>query len=991
MSCGDKNQSAIAEARDQLFLDTADGSRLNTVTGNLGLDRPGLGFDDDEWRAVAKLIQLQPKMIRSQFIKVLDVCLGPQYARIGTLAASTALFDRSLNTLDASVYTQTGTLIIDPTLPTEETVGYCIRDVVTGKFELRSPLNTTHVPIPPGAGRLRADALAGATSLLLTDSATLPTTMLPYPVMLDRGTVFEEIVQVIANNTGTNTLTLAAATLYDHFGPVTQYLNTRLLFPLVKAGVGDTIGGAAPNMTLTDAAALFALTDVGNFVTISGATTPANNGTFPITAFGGPTNVTYTNAAGVPEAFTGGWQITRVMPAGRTFAPLEVNATRKFPPTGFVRINHNGPNDEVIEYEATDLVNSILFFKGVTKNPHHATESVELVQGGAQVEVAQVVQTGIHWQLKETEPRKVQIVLPKDFLTLRLIDATWLHAIVPPAAATTLSGNSNIGDLWLLLTSTVGFTDEAAMVTIGPDTYFYTLKLSATDVAATVKTGTLIGALQLSYTLAQTAVANFPNPVGPYRVVIDPGGGNQEFAFVNVTDLDNDALTFTAPLTIAHAPGEVVSLVNQVLLDKPVVNAHVAGAAVNLLTVPYLGLSLEDGNYRDISGAIRYDHFPGGYIFDVQQRGVSSISTFLSKTLPPSANVAVDQVAGYTNLEVADASLWPAPPFSPYPIRVGVGSGFQEDRTLIDRTLKKDNSGTVAVPTLIGATAIDYTLTSAIDFPESNGLSPAGYRVIINAGGINEETAVVLSNNIGTTVFTFVNPLTKPHVYGEQISLLNDVLTMDALQNPHMGPILIPNTFGEEISPFVTEIEVSPAPANFPTTNGFIWLNFGKEKTNGRSRVTSIGSPTSYVLLSTAAFPTSGYPYQVTLGDGAFSEEKVYVTNNNTGTNTLTFAAPGALNAHNTQQYVKFIAGVPEVLEYNFKETLPDRFVFNNPIFVDSRHLVGERVIYSPAISQSNSDGSSFGFKLPPDPAACAKVLVEFLRAAGVQVTITSA
>ena len=54
MGCDDINQSAIAETRDQLFLDTADGNRLNVVTGNLGLDRPIITMGDDEWRAAAR-------------------------------------------------------------------------------------------------------------------------------------------------------------------------------------------------------------------------------------------------------------------------------------------------------------------------------------------------------------------------------------------------------------------------------------------------------------------------------------------------------------------------------------------------------------------------------------------------------------------------------------------------------------------------------------------------------------------------------------------------------------------------------------------------------------------------------------------------------------------------------------------------------------------------------------------------------------------------
>jgi len=71
------------------------------------------------------------------------------------------------------------------------------------------------------------------------------------------------------------------------------------------AQAGDTIGGTAPDMTLNIAAAKFNKHMVGLNVTISGAPTPANNGTFPITAVGSTGQITYTNASGSVEGITG--------------------------------------------------------------------------------------------------------------------------------------------------------------------------------------------------------------------------------------------------------------------------------------------------------------------------------------------------------------------------------------------------------------------------------------------------------------------------------------------------------------------------------------------------------------------------------------------------------------------------------------------------------------------------------------------------------------
>lgn len=73
-------------------------------------------------------------------------------------------------------------------------------------------------------------------------------------------------------------------------------------------GIGDDISGTAPTMTLTDAGALFVASDVGKYITISGAT-GLNNGRFPIASYISPTQITYTNASGFAETYSGTWTL----------------------------------------------------------------------------------------------------------------------------------------------------------------------------------------------------------------------------------------------------------------------------------------------------------------------------------------------------------------------------------------------------------------------------------------------------------------------------------------------------------------------------------------------------------------------------------------------------------------------------------------------------------------------------------------------------------
>jgi hypothetical protein len=359
----------------------------------------------------------------------------------------------------------------------------------------------------------------------------------------------------------------------------------------------------------------------------------------------------------------------------------------------------------------------------------------------------------------------------------------------------------------------------------------------------------------------------------------------------------------------------------------------------------------------------------------------------MTSTVPPIARVALTQLPQTTALEVDDASLWPAPPFTPFLVRIGEDTGFEEDRTIENRVLKGDAAGTTPA-TLAGVTTMAYTHTSATEFPQSDGVHPGNYRVLLSKGTAREEVAFVAQNDIGTHTFTFVSALTHPHNLGDTIELLADVLTFDILTKKHVGPSWTPTKLGHPVHAFVSEIDVGAALTGFSAIGGWLWVNFGKEMVDVRKRIASIISPTSYQLASTAHLPTSGYPYQVILGDGQAHEEKVFVTTNNTATNTLTFQAPGAVNTHAVGDYAKFIAGDPEAVAYSATAVGPNRVTFSPPILFETRHLAGERVMYSPAISESHIDGSSYGFKLPPDPSGCLSALFAMVRAAGIQVKV---
>ncbi len=223
-----KQQSAIKEVRDQLFLDTADGVRLNVVTSNLGLDRPLTGIDDDEWRAIAKSIGLQPKLVRNAFVRLLEVCVGPKKTLIATLEEDTIVGAGLVQSVDASDLLQLGTLVFSPGQVTEETISFCFRDLETHKIFLNDGLMNAHTAVAEASGHLLADTASGAGTLDLISTKTFPTVGFPYSIILARRTETEETVVVTGNDTLLNRLTLLNPTVNDQVGPRATFIKRAL-------------------------------------------------------------------------------------------------------------------------------------------------------------------------------------------------------------------------------------------------------------------------------------------------------------------------------------------------------------------------------------------------------------------------------------------------------------------------------------------------------------------------------------------------------------------------------------------------------------------------------------------------------------------------------------------------------------------------------------------------------------------------------------------
>jgi hypothetical protein len=97
-------------------------------------------------------------------------------------------------------------------------------------------------------------------------------------------------------------------------------------FDVAGTGTGpDNFAQAGTATTLTLDDVTFPTDVVGRSITITGSTTPANNGTFVVTARLADNQIRWTNASGVAEAFPGNWSLSGAQGQTGTFSLVAIH------------------------------------------------------------------------------------------------------------------------------------------------------------------------------------------------------------------------------------------------------------------------------------------------------------------------------------------------------------------------------------------------------------------------------------------------------------------------------------------------------------------------------------------------------------------------------------------------------------------------------------------------------------------------------------------
>lgn len=973
--CTDKNQSAIKEVRDQLFLDTADGVRLNNISANLGVDRPISGFTDDDWRALVKQIALSPKLIRKIYRKIIEICVGPKFDRLNNLSTAAAIGDTVLNVNDASEFVQLGTVVLDEGLASEETVDFCFADVKTNQLFLNTALTQSHEIVADAQDYLLTDIPAGTTSIVLRDSSDFPISGFPYTIGIGKGTTLEETVTVSGNNTSTNTLT-TSATANAHKGFKDEFLRKRLEIAAPAGSVFVTLD----------------LTETREF---------PENGWIKI---------------GVNTSVNQVWHVSD--PGG---VPVWTDKTIDFNSVNNADYDVFPATEAVNDYAAWGMT---IPFSELSFDSANGTAGVggvvvwEYWNGSSWVALAGLTDGTVGFTAAVSDNQITSWTIPTDWATTSLNGSPQFYYVrsrittvytTNPIYDQGRAGGSELNEIVFFDENSVS-SNSLFLKTPLINSYPAGVSVILQSPGAIVETASVRQA-GIHWDIFETDPKNIQIFIPPSQVelrltdaswihdAVPPAFATTLAVATAVTDTtlslaSVSGLPEVAMLLIDGTQVVFYNFLDENAVPNPTVDITEAigtvygiGTSVALYEVPYPVPfeDLEEGNIRNASGDIITDRFTGPYIYDASQRGVSDTTTTTSSIVPKATRLATDQIIiGRTNLEVESLNDWPKGTL-PYNIRIGQGSGFEEDISAVDITLTTDIPATTLVNNeIIGSTLIEVTNSGsdAGEFPETSVNLSAGYRIIIDRGGANEEIVTVLDNN-GTTTLT-TEALTIGHSLGESVELLNDTITTLALTKPHQGPSVNPSRAGDLLEFIVSTIN-SASTAGFPN-NGIIYLNFGKERRSVREKITAVISSTVYEFTDSSIFPTTDFPYEITLGEGLFVEEKVNVSANDTGLNRLTISA-APVNTHIVGEYVEFISGNQEFVSY--QDIDGTNFEFIPPITLNTNgHTIGERITLSTDDSVTSADGTSYPFLLPPDFLDCLEIMFELVRAAGVQITL---
>lgn len=1022
----EKEQSDIAEVRDQLSLDYADDKYLNIVGNNYGLRRAdvdisSLNFDDNTWRALVKVIALQYKQILTKFEQILEIILGPKITQVGTFSADIAAGVENFQVNTDLQFPQVGTLILDEGLPTEETVEVCFIDRYNNIVHLTTLTQFDHQLEDEDAEEpLTLDLLAGDTEVYVPFSENFPTANFPYTLVLGRGTPNEEVVQLTGNDITNNILTISAC-LNPHNGAFPTQIQNSMSADYVDASYflslynidafnesGVVILGASNN-------AFTATAGTVNDVTCAASTFTANRHVRSRVVFQG--NITAALAEVEAEVII------------NTDTTLTFLTPLAAPPVAGDLFNIRA----VLEYVSVSLNDlAINLRRDIVDLDLSINTTVEMLSTETLISLGPVKMVGAGWDVYQVDtpggPPTVEIMLPEALRDVgELRRASYLHtSYITPVPATTLVGAISAGSDVYPVADNTGFP-VAGVVTIdagggSEDTMGYSIDVSST--AADIEAG--------ATSVTIDSGGEFFNV--PFEVQLDDGINPSEIVTASIVSGNIFTIAATAGPHLKGAEFRAVEYIRSGAAGAT--PTYVGGESVDLYEPRYAGITLLDGNLWTVD-----DTWPGPYVYNPTAAGIQQINqggplvanTSLNQLMVSGpSKIMISQQAGKSALEFEDASAFPHEPAQlPFSLVIGTGGPNREtidgnSVALKQRTFalvngaQAFNAPSLLLNNLDELTALLFT-GGASAFPNANG-----YRVRVGEGTANDEILFVTGVSGGNTI-TFANNTKNAHANGEIVRLMADVVGTDTLTDNHSGVFSFAdrevdvadvgfpaNNNGQYFSdtrysaaeiaqPEYTDLPILST-VGLPVTGSELYLNFGDQRVNATATLTVAASGTfavpvnSFTCADSTVFPSSAdsYPYVVIIEPGTVREEVLEVWDNNTGTGVVTvyksnppFPLPeeGApiLLTHPIGSKVIFTPGTED--SFSYQTVSGSDIEFSPADTFNQTFYAGTTVTLSPGLDIPQITGYDFPLIMPSDVEEALQSVLNLVRAAGVLVT----
>lgn len=913
----EKKQSALEEVFDQLSLDYADGDYLNIIGSNLGLDRPVFGFGDDLWRAVVRELALGYKQVATKFYALLALFYGPRITQVTNLEQAASIGDRILYVNDVSKFPQIGTLVLDEGLPNEETVTYCFIDRRENAIVLESAVGFSHEARSFDIEKPLMVANTLSTSIAVSNSNQFPTTDFPFTIVVGRGTPVEEVAEVTANDTDAGVLTLASALSNVHKKvvptPIYTEIDQNYFASSVFLKLEDVTQWPSTGVFLTDPVGSFTATGgSASSVTVSAGTFTASRQVRHVVKFDG--NITAALADVEAEVIS------------NTDAALNFLDTLPASPasgdTFSVRVRAEYVN---IDYDDSYL----LLNRPIEDVSIPSTTRVEFEATKTTVALAGVKSEGIGWDIIQSTPRKVELLIPEgleDAGTLR--SASFVHTGVS-GASTTLSAPASLGSSTLTVTSTAGFP-LVGVVTINSGggteervAYYVSSSTELTiPISATIHAHSAGESIDVYEDVHSTGAV----------IVGDHNAKDDTFAGPYVYDLGERAPTGTIAVMEAKTrlPGPTSVALEQEV-NRTALEVKDA-TSFELTSFPYtVRVGNNTGNSEEVT------------VNDVNL--ARRASTTVATTAAP--GVTEIEVSALTVGAGGDAADFPDA--NGYRVLLGKGTAEEEVVYVISTLTGPDRL------VLEEATTLTHTATSTVELMAD----------VLTTDPLQDDHKGLVARTQRSTV---------------QSAGASKPTTTDALVS-----------ITEIVQPEVSEIELDPISGyatNFPTENGTAIINFGNGVTGVSSAISStvsVGDTTLNVTSASSIFPALT-PYIVVIGRGQTNEERVIVTTTNPSSIEIAGGTYGAKFAHSAGETVELVSGVQETVAYStFTGT---KLVLDTPIVFDTIHSSEELVVSSESQSDPRNTGYDFPLRMPTDPSVRLDFLIDLVRAAGVQVTI---